>query len=566
MAAGSQAVSVCVGVVVHAEPDRLLATLDLLARHTGDGMSVVLLPDGPDLLTSQALRSHTGLTAYPQWATSAAQGGAACLNRLVAGCTADVVVLLESGTLVGPGWLDLLLAALRRPGCGLAGPSTNRCWNEQAAFPHAQGDQADVRRIAGQALRRYGHAARSLAPLHSLADFCYAVRREVLQVTGGADEGYEQAPCWEMDLNIRAARAGFSGLWAGGAYVYRSPATARRRADEDRLLSAGKQRYQDRFCGLRLTGRTSQYRPHCDGDACQHFAPPEIMPGRPSLEAPRPEAAQVVAARTEAVRRVTAQAGNPSMVSCIMPTRDRPELALQAIRYFQRQDWPATELIIIEDGPPLLAGQLPDDSRITLVRSDNAHSIGGKRNLACELARGDVIAQWDDDDWYSPTRLSRQVDPIVAGDADITALRDCILFEVPGWQSWRWSTALHRRMLVRDVLGGTLVFRRQVWADLARYPDRSLAEDAAFLDQAVRRRARLVALSGTEVYAYIRHSGNTWRFRCGQSVSTAGWQRAGEPAFSAADRAFYRSRSLVADPRQAQSAAGRPVAMSGADG
>ena len=549
--------SICIGIAVHAEPGRLLETLRLLARHADPPVSVVLLPDGPDEPTAEALSGHGELAAYPQWATPIPRGGAACLNRLASGSAADVIILLESGALVGPRWLRLLLAALRRPGCGLAGPSTNRAWNEQAVFPHALGDGAGVRRAATEAIRRFGPAARSLRPLYSLADFCYAVRREVLDVTGGADEGYERAPCWEMDLNIRAARAGFSGLWAGGAYVYRAPATARRMAEEELLLEAGKRRYQDRFCGLRLAGRTDRYRPHCDGDACEHFAPRELLPSRAPATEALPGPARSVLARPvpdgTAPRAPTARPAlepemrNPLLVSCIMPTRNRPEFAVQAARYFIRQDWPATELVIIEDGPPLLADLLPDDPRITLVSSGTSRSIGKMRNHACELARGEIIAQWDDDDWCGPQRLSHQVAPIVDGRAEITALRDCILFDLNSWESWRWSAELHRQMLVRDVLGGTLVFRRQVWQRLARYPDRSLAEDAAFLDQAVRRRARLTALAGAGLYVYIRHDGNSWRLR-GARASATGWHQVDEPDFPAEDRSFYRQCSPVADP------------------
>jgi glycosyltransferase involved in cell wall biosynthesis len=233
-----------------------------------------------------------------------------------------------------------------------------------------------------------------------------------------------------------------------------------------------------------------------------------------------------------------------------MPTRNRPEFALQAVRYFIGQDWPATELVIVEDGPPLLADLLPDDSRITLVSSGTSRSIGTMRNHACEVARGEIIAQWDDDDWHGPERLSRQVRPIAAQRAEITALRDCVLLDLISWQSWRWSADLHRRMLVRDVLAGTLVFRRQVWENLARYPDRSLAEDAAFLDQAMQRRARLSALSAAGLYVYIRHDGNNWQFKCGQAMPATGWQQVDEPVFPAEDRAFYRHRSPVADPSE----------------
>jgi hypothetical protein len=54
-------------------------------------------------------------------------GPPACLNRLAAATDAPVVMLLESGVLVRPGWLDSLLATLDAdPFRGLAGPSTNR--------------------------------------------------------------------------------------------------------------------------------------------------------------------------------------------------------------------------------------------------------------------------------------------------------------------------------------------------------------------------------------------------------------------------------------------------------
>ena len=526
------AVSVCVGVAVHAEPGCLVETLRMLRLHTSPAVPVVLLPDGPDEPTASALARVAELSAYAQWGTADPRGLPACLNRLAAGSAADVLVLLESGALAGPRWLDLLLGALARPGVGLAGPSTNRGWNEQAIFPDAAGSRAGVRRAAADAARRYGRAARTLAPLYSLAEFCYAVRREALDAAGGADEGYGRAPCWEMDLNIRAARAGFAGLWAGGAYVYRSPPTARRAAEDEQLLDLGKRRYQDRFCGLRHAGALTAYRAHCAGDDCPHFAPtPPAIPGVPAVTAP--------AAASRPASAHVQQPARPVLVSCVMPTRERLEFALQAVRYFQRQDYPNAELVIVEDGPPLLQRALPDDPRVRLVRADGGHSIGALRNQGAQQARGEIIAQWDDDDWHGPRRLSRQVAPILDASVEMTALRDVPLLDIDRWQCWRWSPRLHARLLVRDVMGGTLAFRRQVWQRLARYPDRSLAEDAGLLDQAARRGARLRAIAAEGLYVYIRHARNTWQLDHGRSVYADGWHRTAEPALPPADRDFY---------------------------
>ena len=57
---------------------------------------------------------------------------------------------------------------------------------------------------------------------------------------------------------------------------------------------------------------------------------------------------------------------------------------------------------------------------------------------------------------------------------------------------------------------------------LARYPDRSLAEDAGLLDQAVRRGARLEAIDAAGLYVYIRHAGNSWQLVHGRTVDPGG--------------------------------------------
>src|SRR6266545_1223976 len=214
--------AVCIGAAVHAETACLATTVAFLRAYTDSGVRLVLLPDGPDEPTASALITDPELAAIEQWATPDPRGMAACFNRLATRSQADVVVLLESGAFVGPRWLELLLAALDQPGCGLVGPSTNVSWNEQGIEPHARGDEEGVRRAAATALRRFGTAARTLEPLYSLADFCYAVSRPVIDAIGPAEEAYGVGPCWEMDYNIQAARAGFRGVWVGASYVYRS--------------------------------------------------------------------------------------------------------------------------------------------------------------------------------------------------------------------------------------------------------------------------------------------------------------------------------------------------------
>jgi glycosyltransferase involved in cell wall biosynthesis len=537
---------ICIGVHVHAEPQRLRATLESVRAHTGRVVELLLLPDGPDDATRVALAA---LSDLPQLGSGLPLGPPACFNRLAAATRAEIVVLLESGAQVGPGWLDYLLAALEAgPRHGLAGPSTNLAWNEQAAFPLASASPAEIARTAQAAARRFGAAWQTLEPLHSLADFCYVVRREVIEAVGAADEAYGPGPCWEMDYNVRAARAGFRGVWACAAYVHRAPFTARRQREEAARFEANKRRYQDKFCSLRLRGERPGYEPHCRGEACEHFAPLDLIQiGLPLARGDQPPSGRPAPVDAgpypPAADRLTGAAPAMPLVSCIMPTCGRAAFVRQAIDYFQRQDYPTRELIIVDDGPEDSAGLLPADTRIRYLRLPQRQSIGAKRNLACRMARGEIIAQWDDDDWYAPTRLSAQAGPLLTGQADLCGLTADLFFDLPRWAFWRCTPALHRRLFVADVHGGTLVFQRRVWERLAQYPDASLAEDAAFLNAALRRGARLCRLPGQDLFLYVRHDHNAWAFACGQYLDPRGWQRAAEPALPTADRAFYAASS-----------------------
>jgi len=532
-----------IGVHVHASPEQFRNTLECLRVNTLLPYELLLLPDGPDSATRTILDSFAPI---PQSGTDMAYGAAACFNRLAACSKSDVIVLLESGAVVGPRWLDHLLAALYASSHhGLAGPSTNNSWNEQCLQRHTLASRvsfrqvrtrADVDTIAKAVEEYFGSETRSLEPLHSLADFCYAVRREVLEAVGAADEGYGLGPCWEMDYNIRAARAGFLGAWACGAYVHRTAISARRVREEARHFESSRHRYQDKFCGVRLAGTRLAYKPHCRGDACQHFAPRELI--RIKLPLPAPTTPVPIAKPSVSASR----SANGPLVTCVMATRNRRDFVLQSIHYFSRQNYAARELLILDDDNQDLSLEIGCDPRIRYFRLPSGMSIGAKRNRGCELARGSIIAQWDDDDWYAENRLNVQVEPIVAGRADISALNSEVFLQLSDWKFWRCSPELHRRMFFGDVHGGTLVFRRSLYEQGARYPHRSLAEDAFFLQQALRRGARLEKLSGTDLFVYLRHDASSWRFACGEFIDRGGWQPIEEPVCLGEDREFYLSR------------------------
>ena len=218
------------------------------------------------------------------------------------------------------------------------------------------------------------------------------------------------------------------------------------------------------------------------------------------------------------------------LVSCIMPTYNRRAFVPLALEYFLRQDYPNRELIIVDDGNDGIGDLTKNLPNVHYHLLRGRKSIGAKRNFACQQAHGEIIAHWDDDDWYSSDRLRYQVMPLIAGDADITGLENAFVLQLPGGDFWTTKPRLHEQLFVGNVHGGTLVYRKQLLADGLRYPEVNLAEDAYLLRYASRRGKRLLRLANPGVFIYVRHGTNAWReFAPGRFLNPAGWERIAPP-------------------------------------
>jgi glycosyltransferase involved in cell wall biosynthesis len=145
------------------------------------------------------------------------------------------------------------------------------------------------------------------------------------------------------------------------------------------------------------------------------------------------------------------------LVSCVMPTRERRTFAAQAIWYFLRQDYAEKELLVLDDGDDRVEDLTRGDERIRYVHLPRATPVGEKRELGCELARGELVAHWDDDDWIGPTRLSEQVAALQATGAVACAARELMHYRLDAGDAWllrcRWPDA-------PDLPPGTLLHRR----------------------------------------------------------------------------------------------------------
>src|SRR5918911_1011204 len=177
------------------------------------------------------------------------------------------------------------------------------------------------------------------------------------------------------------------------------------------------------------------------------------------------------------------------LVSCIMPTADRRAFVGRAVEYFLRQEYEPKELVVVDDGADAVEDLMPRDGRVRYVRLDQKLTVGAKRNLACELARGEVIAHWDDDDWHAPRRLSYQVGELLGSGAEVCGINELLFYEPAAGRAWRYAYPAGQRFWLS---GSSLCYLRSYWAE-CRFEDISVGEDARFVWRGRPERMRALA-------------------------------------------------------------------------
>ncbi|MET0344176.1 MAG: glycosyltransferase family 2 protein [Polyangiales bacterium] len=192
------------------------------------------------------------------------------------------------------------------------------------------------------------------------------------------------------------------------------------------------------------------------------------------------------------------------LVSCLMVTRNRSALARRAVQCFVMQSWEPKELVIVDDGhedyEPMLA-PFREQAIIHYHRfaPEPGRLLGAARNLSLDAAHGDYVVQWDDDEWYHPERIERQMRPVAEG-FEGSVLRDTLMhLDTPEYVAHLYRTGLYRGT------PGTVLHRRTS----VRYPNLRRGEDTAYLC-ALKRKVKLQLLPDSHLFIRCFHGSNTW--------------------------------------------------------
>lgn len=207
------------------------------------------------------------------------------------------------------------------------------------------------------------------------------------------------------------------------------------------------------------------------------------------------------------------------LISVIVPVYGAEEYLDQCIGSLVGQTYRNLEILLLDDASPGNSGAICDrwaqqDPRIKVIHKENS-GTGATRNMGMDIARGDLIAFLDCDDYVHP-RMYEHLYSLMDAETDIA---ECGYVKVyddnapfdDSISSAAYYTAVeamgsHVRETAFCQLVWNKLYRREVVADVRFIPEERM--DDEFFTYRVLARARKLVSSGKVCHAYRQREGS----------------------------------------------------------
>ncbi len=186
------------------------------------------------------------------------------------------------------------------------------------------------------------------------------------------------------------------------------------------------------------------------------------------------------------------------LVSVVIPTYKRAELLSRAIDSVLNQTYPDIECIVVNDNIPndeyskvlyRLLEKYKPDNRFVFLEQEKHINGAEARNCGIRNAKGEYVAFLDDDDWWKPEKIERQVAFIKKQSELCGGVSTLVEFYTKG-KPFRWSRPYKDGKICLQIL------RREVDVTTCSIMLKHEALDnAGYFDNSLRRHQEIQLLS-----------------------------------------------------------------------
>jgi glycosyltransferase involved in cell wall biosynthesis len=179
---------------------------------------------------------------------------------------------------------------------------------------------------------------------------------------------------------------------------------------------------------------------------------------------------------------------NTPLISVVITTKNRMTLLPRAIRSVLDQNWPALELIVVDDGSDVPVAAPTTDPRVRVIRNEVSVGIAEARNIGFRAGKGEFLCMLDDDDWYLPGKMEHQARYLLEHPATDLVFSRVIVRDGAG-QERRYLPAEHvhtpelNLQAFNVIHPSSVLFRRKVLEQVEFEPRIRKYEDTLFFNR-----------------------------------------------------------------------------------
>lgn len=196
-------------------------------------------------------------------------------------------------------------------------------------------------------------------------------------------------------------------------------------------------------------------------------------------------------------------------VSVLTPTYNRVHYIKRLVECYKAQKYPkeSMEWIILDDGQEscktLLEQETQGIPNIRYYYLEEKLNIGAKRNMLNGLAKGDIILCMDDDDYYSPERVSHVVESFRTHPTiNLAGSSQLYIYYVDSQEIFKLGP-----YGPNHATNGTLAYRKSYAKTHTYDEDVIYAEEKSFLEEYIN---PMIQLDPLKVMLVMSHDENTF--------------------------------------------------------